>query len=284
MSKNETKLPEKWLEKWQEPTVVKIRNDRDSQQSYFEKNPAYKRIAGLSGRVSYLDNKGNIYAITTQGTIRKINDSALESIHPEDILLGGFEVGLGKSALHISSKLLGRVAPDLSVFGAKIISSVKGLGEIAFAKLIAGFGVLSTKGKLGANNVELAPKFNFRIGEDLVHFEKHGAQIANKLSLDADYSVEQYVLDANLVIERGTYVPELHAYVKIPTGPGSALAPFVGLDRKTNEITTFHLKPIIFFEKNAPSLGWLAKPSSELTDLIGLNQELGWTSPYRRTP
>jgi hypothetical protein len=42
------------------------------------------------------------------------------------------------------------------------------------------------------------------------------------------------------------------------------------------------MKPVSFLEKNAPSLGWQAKPASELSDLIGLNRELGWKSPYRR--
>src|ERR1700678_857790 len=123
--------------------------------------------------------------------------------------------------------------------------------------------------------------YKFKLGEDVAHFERHGTRIANKLDLGSGYNVEQYVQDANHIIREGIYVHELHGYVKIPTGTGSAQAPFVGLDRATNEITTFHTKPVSFLEKNAPSLGWSAKPALEMTDLLGLNRELGWKSQYR---
>lgn len=52
-------------------------------------------------------------------------------------------------------------------------------------------------------------------------------------------------------------------------------------DRISGEITTFHLKPIPFLQKKAPSLGWSAKLKSEFTDTIGLNREFGYKSPYR---
>ena len=96
--------------------------------------------------------------------------------------------------------------------------------------------------------------------------------------------MQQYVGHANDVIKEGIFVPEIYGYVKIPMGFGSVQAPFVGLDCVTNEITTFHLKPVSFFEKNAPSLGWFVKPKFELTDLVGPNRELGWTPPYRKNP
>jgi hypothetical protein len=50
----------------------------------------------------------------------------------------------------------------------------------------------------------------------------------------------------------------------------------------TSEITTFHLKPVAFFEKNAPSLGWSTKLKVNVTDLIGSSREMGWKSPYNR--
>jgi hypothetical protein len=87
---------------------------------------------------------------------------------------------------------------------------------------------------------------------------------------------------ANLVIKNGTYVPELNGYVAIAGGKGGAKGIFVGLDRATSEITTMHLKPVSYFENKAPSLGRLAKPKSELTDLIRQNREWGWKLPYRR--
>lgn len=145
----------------------------------------------------------------------------------------------------------------------------------ALASSLSKFGFWGETGK----SVE---KFSFKIGEDILHFQKHGVRIATKYNLGNQYNIRQYVQDANQIIKEGIFVPELNGYVKIPSNSGEAHAPFVGIDRMTNEITTFHIKPISFFEKNASSLGWTAKRSSEKTDLIGPNRELGWKYPYRK--
>lgn len=97
-----------------------------------------------------------------------------------------------------------------------------------------------------------------------------------------NYTIANYLEDANLVIKNGTYVPELNAYVSIAGGKGTAKGLVVGLDRTTNEITTFHLKPVSFLEKRAPSFNWFAQTNVEVTDLLGEQIELGWQSPYRR--
>jgi hypothetical protein len=115
-----------------------------------------------------------------------------------------------------------------------------------------------------------------------LHFNKHYEEFKEVFGFK-NYSVQDYVNDANLVIKNGTYVPELNAYVTIAGGRGTAKGLIAGLDRVTKEITTLHLKPVSFLEKRAPSLNWFAQPKSELTDLIGENRELGWTSPYRRS-
>ncbi|RFA31090.1 hypothetical protein, partial [Alkalilimnicola ehrlichii] len=120
----------------------------------------------------------------------------------------------------------------------------------------------------------------FKAGEDLVHFKKHGQEIATTLG-EKTYTLERYVADASVVIRNGQFVPELNGYVAIAGGQGSAKGLFVGLDRATGEITTMHLKPISFFEQKAPSLGWSAKPKSEMTDFVGPKPELGWKPPYR---
>ncbi|WP_261888066.1 RHS repeat protein [Vibrio rhizosphaerae] len=127
--------------------------------------------------------------------------------------------------------------------------------------------------------VSYAPR-KFKDGEDLIHYEKHGKEIATTLG-EPSYSLEQYVSDANSVIQNGQFVPEMNGYVSIPGGQGGAKGLFVGLDRATGEITTMHLKPVSFFEQKAPSLGWSAKPKTELTDLVGSRPELGWKAPYR---
>ena len=68
-----------------------------------------------------------------------------------------------------------------------------------------------------------------------------------------------YINDANHVIKEGTFVKELHGYVKLIGGEGSAKAAFVGIDRVTGNITTFHIKSISELAKSAPSLGFIVK-------------------------
>lgn len=96
-----------------------------------------------------------------------------------------------------------------------------------------------------------------------------------------NYSLDQYVADANSVIRNGTFAPELNGYVAIPGGTGSAKGLLVGVDRATGEITTMHLKPVSFFESKAPSLGWEAQPKAIKTDTIGPNPQTGWKYPYQ---
>lgn len=48
----------------------------------------------------------------------------------------------------------------------------------------------------------------------------------------------------------------MNGYVKFVGGEGSAKYAFVGLDRATGEITTFHLKTVSELIKKAPSLGF----------------------------
>jgi RHS repeat-associated protein len=120
----------------------------------------------------------------------------------------------------------------------------------------------------------------FKEGEDLIHFEKHGQEIATMLGEKNTYTLKQYVSDANSVIRNGKFVPELNGYVSIAGGQGGAKGLFVGLDRATGEITTMHLKPISFFEQKAPSLGWSSQSKTGLTDLIGPKPEFGWRLPY----
>ncbi|WP_394747811.1 fibronectin type III domain-containing protein [Spongiimicrobium salis] len=88
----------------------------------------------------------------------------------------------------------------------------------------------------------------------LEHFTKHGNSVMNALSKKS-YSFTQYLDDANHVLNKGTFVPELNGYVKLIGGKGSAKFGFVGLNRTTGGITTFHLKTAKELAKKAPSLG-----------------------------
>ena len=83
------------------------------------------------------------------------------------------------------------------------------------------------------------------------HYGKHGQEIADVLG-DSNYSIDKYLDDANYIINNGTYVPELNGYVSFMSGKKYG---FVGLDRTTGDITTFHIKNISELIKKAPSLG-----------------------------
>ena len=84
------------------------------------------------------------------------------------------------------------------------------------------------------------------------HYIKHGKEIADVLG-KTKYSVKEYLQDANYIVKNGTYVPELNGYVKFMKGKKYG---FVGLDRSTGDITTFHIKNVTELIKKAPSLGF----------------------------
>ena len=84
------------------------------------------------------------------------------------------------------------------------------------------------------------------------HYGKHGQEIADVLG-DPNYSIDKYLDDANYIINNGTYVPELNGYVSFMSGEKYG---FVGLDRTTGDITTFHIKNLSELIKKAPSLGF----------------------------
>ncbi|MEG0153663.1 MAG: hypothetical protein RR744_10925, partial [Cellulosilyticaceae bacterium] len=86
------------------------------------------------------------------------------------------------------------------------------------------------------------------------HYAKHGNQFKKAFN-KSKYTVEDYLNDANYVIDNGTYIPEMNGYVKFVGGEGSAKYAFVGLDRATGKITTLHLKTVSELIKKAPSLG-----------------------------
>ena len=59
-----------------------------------------------------------------------------------------------------------------------------------------------------------------------------------------NYTVSDYLGDANYVINKGKYVPEMNGYIKFFGGKGSAKYAFVGLDKAKGNITTLHFKSV----------------------------------------
>lgn len=87
-------------------------------------------------------------------------------------------------------------------------------------------------------------RYNFNNREKLeVYFSKHGTEMKKSLG-KSNYSITDYLNDANHVITNGQFVSEMNGYIK-----------FVGLDRATGNITTLHLKSVKELSKKAPSLG-----------------------------
>lgn len=101
--------------------------------------------------------------------------------------------------------------------------------------------------------VPLITKF-FKGDEAVEHFYRHGNELMQAMGRNA-YNLKGYLVDANHVIRTGTWVPEMHGYVKLLGGKGSAKYGFVGLDRLSGKITTFHPKTVSELIRKAPSLG-----------------------------
>ncbi|MGE6624999.1 T7SS effector LXG polymorphic toxin [Bacillus pumilus] len=115
------------------------------------------------------------------------------------------------------------------------------------------------QGKNAVTRVEKTSKgagdlIKFKGDQAIIHYEKHSKEIMDAMGKN-QYNIKNYLKDANHVIQKGKYVPELNGYVRLVGGKGSAKYGFVGLDRKTGNITTFHIKSVKELSKKAPSLG-----------------------------
>jgi filamentous hemagglutinin len=94
----------------------------------------------------------------------------------------------------------------------------------------------------------------FARDEAVAHFASHGSSIQRALGAKT-YNLHNYLEDANHVVQNGTYVPELHGFVQFIGASGRGNYAFVGLNRSTGNITTFHIKGVEELSVKAPSLG-----------------------------
>ena len=138
--------------------------------------------------------------------------------------------------------------------------SWSGLGKSAALGAISGValggaGKYITKGiRALVKPMAVTKLIKFKGDEAVNHFGKHGKEVMDALGKQS-YNLKNYIDDANHIIKNGQYVPELNGYVKLIGGKGSAKYGFVGLDRATGKITTFHIKSAKYLSKYAPSLG-----------------------------
>ncbi|EFR96965.1 conserved hypothetical protein [Listeria ivanovii FSL F6-596] len=140
------------------------------------------------------------------------------------------------------------------IASGKDVMDDTGLTDMA---LSAGFGIAAARNKptiVKPKTSSIHATRKFKSSETLnEHYRKHHKEIMDALDLKKN-SLGDYVNDANHVINTGKYVPELNGYVRLVGGKGRAKFAFVGLDRTTGEITTFHLKTVKQLIKKAPSL------------------------------
>ncbi|WP_342472629.1 hypothetical protein MHH70_04085 [Metasolibacillus sp. FSL H7-0170] len=139
--------------------------------------------------------------------------------------------------------------PQLAMAGANgaKVGTVKGSDSIV--RMSKGESVGS-----GGTSKGTGKFVKFKGDEAIIHYEKHSKEIMDAMG-KSKYNLKTYLEDANHVIQTGQYVPEMNGYVKIVGGKGSAKYGFVGLDRNTGNITTFHIKSVKELSKKAPSLG-----------------------------
>ena len=177
-----------------------------------------------------------------------------------------YYLNLYKHILETGRRPDGTPATDLEKKIAPYVVPIGNLVEAGkgFAVAASAYGAYQTyygKPILGVNTNWLGkpkvPKVEgvrtFKPGELESHFNKHGQQVADALN-KSNYSIQQYLDDANNIIQNGTYIPEMNGYVMKIGGTGkSTKYAFVGLDRATGNITTYHVKYAKQILKKSPN-------------------------------
>ena len=205
---------------------------------YATKRNKYILETGKNPSTNEPATEAEIITAKNYGWVKAIPDTVAWT----DMMVGsyvGHQVYNGKPVYGLDTDLLGR-AKIPSSGNSSVVSRIK-------------FENNSVPPVGKAQNANL----QFNSEQKLVnHFDKHSAEVAHALKR-TDYSIEQYLKDANFVVETGTYVPELNAYVKFIGYEGkNTLYAFVGLDQNTGNITTYHVKTVDYLIKKAPSLGF----------------------------
>ena len=205
-------------------------------------------LGGVSGAlVNHTDQMVDYFVDGTPVSVSKLALATAEGAVVSGVL---YTVGYGVSKIYqgVKGKASAKKAvPQKAVveepLANKGVDNNTGGGESKSVSKIAGEGAVKTERLI-----------TFKGDEAVIHFDKHGKEIMDSLGNNS-YNLKQYVQDANYIIKNGEYVPEINGYVTLMGGKGSAKYGFVGLDRATGKITTFHLKTAGELAKKAPSLG-----------------------------
>jgi hypothetical protein len=196
----------------------------------------------LVGNVAYPSAKAAWAAYVAQTPLlKKMVESSSQN-------LGKFKEQIGKGYQKLKDKFFEGDKLEISPLNDEAKRKMFGKGE----KILKQEKDFLQNNKLSKVDVFL----KFEKDAAAQHFAKHGSSIKESLERTS-YNLKDYINDANHVINTGSFVPELNAFVKLIGGTGDAKVAFVGIKKSENIITTFHIKYLKELINKAPSLGWL---------------------------
>ncbi|WP_271749827.1 ribonuclease YeeF family protein [Bacillus paralicheniformis] len=182
------------------------------------------------------------------------NPDELKKLIPKEYQIKKQDVQVKKFEMPWGSGRIGKFGRASEIRKALTENTLK-VGEASKVEKATKTDEAVSKVEQGTKNSKL---IKFKGDEDIRHFEKHAQEVKDAMG-KKQYNLKNYLEDANYVIKNGKYVPELNGYVKLIGGKGSAKYGFVGLNRNTGHITTFHVKTVKELAKKAPSLGLKTK-------------------------
>ncbi|WP_144461607.1 T7SS effector LXG polymorphic toxin [Bacillus pumilus] len=223
----------------------------------------YKKINFEHAKTVEVIRDGMLYRLR----ISEKNKVTIESVKPiSDVKIGDQPQNILNTAVEFTgiNDAIRAITGRDPVTGDKVVDMdrlVSGLYMIPGAKVakVGKYVFKMLKGEKVAKRVKKTTTgaddlIKFKGDQAIIHYEKHSKEIMDAMGKN-QYNIKNYLKDANHVIHKGRYVPELNGYVRLIGGKGSAKYGFVGLDRKTGNITTFHIKSVKELSKKAPSLG-----------------------------
>jgi hypothetical protein len=143
-------------------------------------------------------------------------------------------------ANEIRYKKITESAAKLGVKTGEVLSNYIDLTKKLVGNNIGAIGDIEKIAKTASKTSDGIPRM-FKADKAVEHFGKHADNVRNVLGKN-QYTLKDYMLDANHTINTGEYAKEINAYVKIVGGPGKAKAAVVGMTQDGKYITTFHIE------------------------------------------
>ena len=212
-----------------------------------------------TGYFNPLGSAKNRYIISRYKALKAIEDAKVAQKVAE--MNKYHYTNLYKHIAETGNRIDGTPASDLEKAVAPYVPWIAPIQDVAVAvagRQIAKYNssVPTGNGMKWGNGTQKA----FKPGELERHYSKHGQQVANALN-ESNYTMEQYLKDANYVIQTGEYSSKNNAYYKYVgfsksgNRKGRTKYAIVGLDKVTGEITTYHIKDIENMREWDSSLG-----------------------------